>query len=75
MKYLKFGLIGFNTSILLGVMARENNQIIYLIILIGILITIPGIYGYLKFNTLKYSLYSFIGFLIYGIAIYLGIRS
>jgi hypothetical membrane protein len=74
MIYLKIGLIAFNLTMILGVLSRSNYQINYLILLLGLLCLVPGIYGYLKFETNKYFLYSLVGLTLYLIAIYLGLK-
>ena len=74
MIYLKTGLIAFNVAIILGVISRNNYQINYLILLLGLMFLIPGIYGYLKFESNKYFLYSIVGLTVYSLAVYLGLK-
>jgi len=74
MIYLKIGLIAFNLTMIIGVLSRDNYQINYLILLLGLLFLIPGIYGYLKFESRKYFLYSIVGLTVYILAVYLGVK-
>lgn len=73
MTYLKLGLISFNLTVILGILARSNYRIYYLLFLVGFTFTIPGIYGYLKFEKTKYFLYTMIAIIIYLVAVYMGL--
>lgn len=72
MNYLKMALISFNLTVIMSVLARSNYRMYYLLFLVGFTFLMPGIYGYLKFETTKYFLYSIVAIIIYLVAVYLG---
>lgn len=73
MSYLKLGLISFNLTVILGVLARSNYRMYYLLFLVGFTFLLPGIYGYLKFETTKYFIYSVVAIIIYLVGVYMGL--
>jgi hypothetical protein len=74
MTYLKMALISFNLTVIMSVLARSNYRMYYLLFLVGFTFLMPGIYGYLKFETKKYFLYSIVAIIIYLVAVYLGLK-